>query len=131
MITSADYFGKWDRHPDVTETVRLKAGLMLQMVNLLLLQFGKVEINPRTKSWVAGEQYGGFRPMSCPQGAPNSSHKIGEGVDVYDPDNKLDDWLNDDILASYHLYREAPSKTPSWCHLTTRAPGSGKRTFMP
>ena len=131
MITTADYFGPWGTHPDVTGTVRLKAGLMLQMVNLLLLECGKLPVNPKTMTQISGEKYGGFRPMDCKQGAPQSSHKTGEGIDIYDPDNKLDEWLTDEILETYGLYREHPSKTPSWCHLSTRAPGSGRRTFMP
>jgi hypothetical protein len=29
------------------------------------------------------------------------------------------------------LYREDPGSTPGWVHLTTRAPKSGRRTFIP
>ena len=39
----------------------------------------------------------------------------------------LDDWLDDDTLERYGLYREAPDATPHWCHLTTRPPMSGRR----
>ena len=131
MITIDDYLGPWREHPDVTEHVRLKAGLMLQMVNLLLLSFGKCEANPKTGTLISGTQYGGFRPQNCPQGSKNSSHKTGEGVDIYDPANRLDEWLTDETLEQYGLYRESPLHTKGWTHLTTRAPGSGKRTFLP
>ena len=38
-------------------------------------------------------------------------------MDVYDPNDDLDTYLNDEILAQYNLYREAPSSTISWTHL--------------
>lgn len=90
-----------------------------------------MRINPRTHTYVAGETYGGFRPQDCPQGAPHSSHKQGQAVDIYDPDNALDNYVTDAILEAYGLYREAPSATLRWCHLSDRPPGSGKRTFQP
>lgn len=83
---------------------------------------------------------GGFRAPTTTTGAGGSSHREGKGVDAYDPGNLLDDWLSEfdkddgkenEMLAKHGLYREHPSKTEGWCHLTTRAPGSGKRTFMP
>lgn len=90
---------------------------------------------------ISGIHEGGFRLPDCPQGSKNSSHKIivelfdtygeGAGVDVYDPEDALDNWLTDEILAEAGLYREHPGYTHHWCHLTNRAPGSGHRTFIP
>jgi len=57
--------------------------------------------------------------------------KNGRGVDIYDPENALDNWLTDAILERHGLFRESPLHTPRWCHLTDRAPKSGKRTFLP
>lgn len=132
MISLSDYFGPWLGHPDATPDRVDNAEFLLEHVNRLLSAYGKpLPINPNTKTNISGATFGGFRPQSCPQGAPGSSHKDGEGVDVYDPDNALDDWLTDGILAAYGLYREAPDATPGWCHLTRRAPKSGKRTFRP
>ena len=132
MISMSDYFGIWYDHEDATEAVKTNAGLMLQCVNALLLQYPKtLPYNPHTGSLVSGTTFGGFRPKNCPQGAANSSHKEGNGIDIYDPHNDLDAWITDDRLKNAWLYREDPSKTPGWLHLTTRAPGSGKRTFMP
>ncbi len=74
---------------------------------------------------------GGFRLPDATTGSTKSSHKEAKGIDIYDPYNSLDDWLTDAILATYGLYREHPSKTPGWCHLTTREPGSKRRTFIP
>jgi hypothetical protein len=91
----------------------------------------ELPINPKTNSCISGETNGGFRLPDCPIGAADSSHKQGQGVDIYDPLNDLDAWITDDILTDFDLYREHPVSTEFWCHLTYRAPHSGHRTFFP
>ena len=78
-----------------------------------------------------GDGDGGFRTPGSRTGAPNSSHREARAVDVYDPNDGLDAWITDAALEAAGLYREDPAATPGWCHLTTRAPGSGRRTFTP
>lgn len=143
MITIDEYFGPWVRSEDVTAERLHNADALLVCVNLLLelAEDAMVAVprNPETKSQVAGEQYGGFRPGDCPIGAQPSAkngwkpsaHKNAEAVDVYDPKNLLDDWVTDAVLEQCGLYREHPTSTHGWCHLTTRRPGSGHRTFYP
>lgn len=135
MITLQQYFGPWINHADATVAIRENAERLLVQVNALLawaVGTGlELPINPATHSNVSGQAYGGFRPQACPQGAPQSSHKLGLAVDVYDPSNALDDLIDDQILTAYGLYREHPDDTPHWCHLTIKAPGSGRRTFKP
>lgn len=101
------------------------------------------DIDPDTGNEISGSHGGdgdgGFRLPSSKTGAPNSSHKQACGVDDSDQDNAFDTWLDqfetgdggNTMLEKHGLYREAPSATPTWCHLTTRAPGSGRRTFQP
>lgn len=98
---------------------------------------------PNTGTEVSGSKGGsgdgGFRLESATTGRSHSSHKEARGVDQFDPRNKLDEWLDqfedgrggNSKLEEYGLYREAPDSTENWCHLTTRAPGSGHRTFNP
>jgi hypothetical protein len=98
---------------------------------------------------------GGFRLDSATTGTGHSSHKIlyvqkpdgtwiksdaaQAGVDDFDPKDAFDRWLDqfedghggNSKLEEYGLYREHPDDTPGWCHLTTRAPHSGHRTFKP
>ena len=135
MILLSDYFGKWADHPDATEKRKDAALELIGKVNALLddafLHSIDLIDNPVTGTSISGSRYGGFRPQDCPQGAPNSSHKEGRGIDLYDPNNELDNWLSDAMLEKHGLYRESPLVTRGWCHLTDRAPGSGKRTFMP
>ncbi len=109
---------------------------LLTRVNALLDEYteatGKpVLINRFTGSQISGATEGGFRLPTCTQGATNSSHKEAKAVDVYDPDEGLDNWITRAILVKYDLYREHPDYTHGWCHLTTRQPKSGTRTFIP
>jgi hypothetical protein len=105
-------------------------------------------IDPDTGTEISGKKGGsgdgGFRLPTATTGMGNSSHKDALGVDDSDQQDEFDAWLdqfevpmpNGDAggntkLEEYGLYREHPSKTQTWVHLTTRPPGSKKRTFMP
>lgn len=135
MITLTDYFGPYKTHPDATPERWQAADELLGRVNRLLERADEAGLhiwdNPVTGSEVSGRINGGFRPQDCPEGALHSSHKEGKAVDIYDPANSLDTWITDELLEELGLYREHPEATPHWCHLTTRAPGSGNRTFHP
>jgi hypothetical protein len=135
MITLAQLFGKWLGHPDATIERQQNGARLLEKANALLERAAAdgvpLRTNPKTGTLISGTEYGGFRPQSCPQGAAGSSHKQGRGLDVYDPEGDLDDWLDDAKLEQFGLYREAPANTKGWTHLTDRAPGSGRRTFQP
>ncbi len=138
MITLSQYVGIWAGSKDWTPECTRNAVILLSRVNLLLRDYEQVTgnviaINPKTKSEVSGELLGGFRPQSTPIGATKSAHKTGEAVDVYDITNHLDWWIdtNAQILVKYDLYRESPVATMGWCHLSTRAPKSKSRTFIP
>jgi len=133
-LTLADYFAGWAGHPEISAEHRANAEILLVKVNALLLELSTLyrcdlDINPHTGSLISGTRNGGWRPQNCPEGAPNSSHKQGRGVDVYDADGALDATLNDSLLKKHGLYREHPAQTKCWLHLSDRAPGSGKRTF--
>jgi hypothetical protein len=134
-ISVEDLFGPWLKHPDATIERRQNAERLLEKVNALLehaqAQGLELPVNAKTETLVSGDTLGGFRPQSCSIGAPQSAHKQGRAVDVYDPIGELDTWLNDTLLERFGLYREHPSATHGWSHLTDRAPPSGHRTFFP
>ena len=135
MITPEQYFRAYADHAALTPEIHENAVELLRKVNALLEECvgnGWVPTaNPVTETLVSGEKNGGWRPPECPVGAQSSSHKQGRGVDVADRDNSLDAMVHDVMLAEHGLYREHPDDTPHWCHLTDRAPGSGRRTFKP
>lgn len=135
MITLEDYFGTFADHPDATPERKANAETLLDRVNALLNDAETDglpgPINPATGSRVSGETLGGFRPQDAAQGAPKSNHKQGRAIDIFDPGNKLDAWLDDAKLEHFDLYREAPDATRGWCHLASVPPASGRRTFRP
>ncbi len=140
MITLDHYFGPWKDHKDATEERRQNAILLLHACAALqyFAERDGVEFldNPHTGNNVSGKTYGGFRPQDCPQGAPSSSHKQGQGVDRYDPEGLIDAWCMNNsevggLLETCGIYIENPDATPGWSHWTTRRPRSGNRVFRP
>lgn len=136
LVTCREYFRDRWIHPDATEEFKDNAIFLIVAVNKLLYQYqdctkNKVLINPKTDTIISGTKEGGFRLQNCKQGAKRSSHKTGEGIDIYDPNGAIDKWINDSILENCELYREHPSYTSTWCHLSTRPPRSKRRTFRP
>lgn len=134
MITLDQYFAGFVGNAGITEEHKVNAAKLLARVNGLLATAAAAGIHPtihRTTGTEVSTREGGWRPKLSLTGAGTSSHKEGRGVDVCDVGNKLDSWLTDKLLEEAGLYREHPSATDSWCHLTTRAPGSGRRTFYP
>lgn len=137
IVSIPDYFGPWADHADVTPEVMSAAMDFLPKLNQLLqiaIDGGvDLEVNPRTKTYVSGETYGGFRPQACPIGAPASSHKLGRACDVYDPHNEIDGFimLHQKLLVDLGLFIENPNATIHWSHISDFAPRSGLRVFTP
>ncbi len=143
MISVEQYFAKprpAEHEANARELLRRRQALREEW----MAATGKTcSVDPDTGCEISGvargDGDGGYRTPGSRTGAAGSSHRSGEGVDDYDPDNELDTWLDqfedgkggNSKLARHGLYREHPSATPGWCHLTTRAPGSGHRTFYP
>ena len=137
ILTLDEYFGPWKNHHDATAARRKNAGLLVDAVvklSALAIKDGIVFCdNPNTQSVVSGQQFGGFRPQCCSQGAPKSSHKDALAVDLFDPAGKIDAWClaNIDKLEACKIYIEHPSATKGWSHWTLRPPKSGRRVFYP
>lgn len=137
MITLLQYVGPHKQSPDWTPQCEVDATRLLSACCALEAEMARGGVtfpdNPKTKSGVSGTTFGGFRPQDCPEGAPNSSHKKGQGVDRYDPFEKIDNWClaHPDRLAFHGIFIEHPSKTVGWSHWTTRSPPSGNRIFYP
>lgn len=75
----------------------------------------------------------GYRPGRhnvAAGGAPRSGHLTGKAVDLVDPGNRIDTYLDKhpELLVKHNLWREDPKRTDSWVHLdiTVRK----NRTFM-
>ena len=140
MINTTQYFAK----PHTSQHEELAEDLLLRVNSLRDEFFEETKaqrlIDPDTGTEISGSKGGagdgGFRTPT----EGDSAHEHAMAVDAYDPGDLLDNWITkfdgkDGVtnwkLESYDLYREHPSKTPGWCHLTTRRPGTGNRTFYP
>ena len=139
MISRKDYLGVYAGCSDITPAISANIDRMLTKVNSLIAYLNKdgiqVPVNPKTKSQISGDANGGFRPQDCAVGAPNSNHKQGLAVDLYDPKGEIDAWVTNPANLKYilaiDLYFEDKSVTPSWCHVQIVSPKSGRRWFLP
>lgn len=150
MITLEQYFRnpRTDEEKPHTPAQAEAARDLLERANALVDEYhseteAMPQICPHTECEISGSKGGsgdgGFRLPDSTTGASKSSHREARAVDVYDPGNRIDQWLDifegpngaNEKLEQYGLYREHPDATQGWCHLTTRAPGSGRRTFRP
>lgn len=135
MITLEDYFGPyWDQR---TPELEANAVELLARCNRLYAMAQadgcELPLNPKTRTGVSGRTDGGFRPQDSHTGAPNSTHKTGQGVDRYDPLRRLAAWIlaHQDKLNECDLHMEDPRWTPGWVHLQTTPPRSKKRIYIP
>ena len=67
------------------------------------------------------------------QSAMGSAHLYGCAVDISDPQGRLAGWLKNhqELLVNYGLWVEDPRYTKGWVHLSTYAPKSFNRFFIP
>ena len=133
MLALADYWmGRDARYPDeLNPAINENAVELLGRVNLLM-------------SWALPEGVGhggvasGWRPRFVNEATANaalgSKHLTGRAIDLRDDtDRSLARWClrNQDALAECGLWMEDPQWTPSWIHLQSVPPGSGRRIYVP
>lgn len=124
ILTSGGAHPDREQSPECTSEVRKNAGILAEPVSNLLDYLGIK--NAKVSS--------GFRTIKANAeagGSHNSKHLIGAAVDILDPDNAIDKAITDEALEKFSLYREHPTKTLGWVHLTWWMPLSGRRTFFP
>lgn len=137
MITFDSYFGS--KLPLAPAEHQVNARMLLGLVNLLLTAAERAEsceykrlADPDTGTCIAGSNAltgdGGYRLPTSRTGTASSKHRTGHAVDVYDPGNHLDDWLTDERLEQYGLWRERPEMTPGWSHLQDIVTLTGQRS---
>lgn len=127
MITPAKFWQGRDIKyaQELTHEIKANATEVQRRVNLLLQRAG-FEDRDATSGW---------RPSAVnaaiPNAAPKSKHMKGQAIDVEDSDKALQRWCmaNLDVLEELGLWMEHPRDTPTWCHLQSVPPASGKRVF--
>jgi hypothetical protein len=123
----SDYLmGRQERWP-LTTSMLSNAEELLRRVNAML------ETVPLPQTWKVSS---GYRPAEInaktPNAAKRSLHMTCQAVDIID-DGRLAAWCKQPFgaLEKFNLWMESPDKTPTWCHLQSVAPRSGKRIFLP
>jgi len=141
MISLDDYWmGREDEHAtDLTEEVRGNAILLLERVNRLLASAAQEQIEPGIDARTGTVVASGWRPKAVNDGTASSGktsrHIVGLAVDLrdYPPERSLARWClrNQRLLDEIGLWMEDPRWTPSWVHLQSVPPGSGRRVYVP
>lgn len=134
-ITLKEYYMGRDLLYDLKDEYRNNANETIlkvgKLLDFIVASGVEVEPHPKTGSIVTS----GWRPAEVNSkvsgAAPRSKHITCQAVDIYDPEGDIDNFLTDEILEKYQLYREHPSATKGWVHLQIVPPRSGKRTFYP
>lgn len=143
-ITIEQYFmGRDKAHPPTAE-MRSNAALIVALANELLDEAEAGGVTLTRMDQVTGNLVAsGYRPPAVNDrtrnAATNSTHLSCEGLDIQDSAHQdLARWClnNRQILDRLCLYMEDPRWTYSvngdhWVHLQCRAPGSGKRVYVP
>ena len=113
---------------ELTDVIRENSEATVERVNELLERAGFKSIDTCNSGW---------RPKSINDVTANagkaSRHLTGEAVDLPDPDRTLASWCVDNLdeLGAIGLWMEDPRWTPTWVHLQTVAPRSGKQVYIP
>lgn len=109
----------------VTRQIEANAHMLVPRLNRLLILFGE----PRMLS-------SGFRDKASNTAAGGkrfSWHMQGLAADIEDKDRKLAEFIlaDESRLRMCGLYAEHPDKTPTWVHVQSEPPKSGRRIFQP
>ena len=127
MITSKGFWRGRDVQyaSELTPEIRKNAEDTIHKANLLLARAGLI-LRDATSGW---------RPPAVNAGvkgaAKKSNHMLGRAVDIADADKQLQQWClaNTKVLEELGLWMEHPQDTPTWTHVQTVPPGSGRRIF--
>lgn len=140
MITFADYFMGRDRthQAECTDEIRANAALTVARVNQLLAEAEEELIEPGIDEATETQVASGWRPAginaSTQNSAAGSKHLTAMACDLQDTgDRQFARWClrNLAALERIGLWMEDPQWTPTWVHLQTVPPGSGRRVYRP
>lgn len=140
MITLQDYFQS-KPHPKEHEE---NAIILLELVDDYLRECAHLgvynwPVDPDTGTHISGSKGGsgdgGYRGVDSKTGTAKSMHRIGNAIDIFDPEQLLAKYTDTPIgrehLISAGLFIEHPRWTPGWLHVQSVAPRSGHRVFIP
>lgn len=140
MITLDDYYmGRNIRYPrELGPELIENAQHTVETVNALLEVAAADGVTPAINPDTGTHVSSGWRPRGINDATANaaiaSKHITCQAVDLRDHgDRSLARWClkNLHVLEEQGLYMENPQWTPTWVHLQTIAPRSGRRVYVP
>lgn len=140
LILKDYWMGRDEKYPQfLTSEIIANAEEWLVKVNHLLALAYADGVEPSLDSSTDTHFASGWRPPIINERTSNagkfSSHLTGEGGDLSDDRiaRPLAIWCvqNKDTLKRLGLFMERPQWTPSWVHLQTRPPKSGRTIYVP
>lgn len=113
---------------ELTDEIRGNAEVTVAKVNELLERSGFKSICTINSGWRPGSVND-----ATANAAKSSKHLTGQACDLPDVGSVLRSWAMDnlDVLEDIGLWAEDPRYTPTWLHVQTVPPKSGKRVFIP
>ena len=113
---------------ELTDEILANAQVTVDKANELLKRAGHSDVDHVDSGW---------RPKAVNDHTANASgsskHLTAQAVDLPDPDRTLADFVVDNkhMLEELDLYIEHPGWTPTWLHVQTVPPKSGRRIYIP
>lgn len=136
MILLEQYWMGRDRAyaSELTDEIRQNAAETVRRTNLLIDRYQQATGDKRPRGVNSG-----WRPSAVnaatPKAAKKSKHMLGLALDIADASKTMKAWLmtaeGQRALIECELWMEHPDATPTWVHVQTVPPGSGKRVYMP
>lgn len=137
LMTASDKYPDREHHPDLTFQVIANLGVLSGRLIAYLEDLASRDLVLSTDKPISISITSGFRPAdvnaATKGAAKKSNHLLGNAADLSDRNGALCRLVlaNLDLLQAHDLWLEDPRHTPTWIHLQTVPPRSGKRIFAP
>lgn len=123
---------------ELTGAIRANAEQLVGRVNLLIEMADLDGVAPAHDYATGSQVASGWRPLFINEQTSNaagaSKHISGQAIDLRDNAHRaFARWClrHLDALDNLGLYMEDPQWTPTWVHLQSLPPRSGKRVYIP
>lgn len=136
MITLKQFFNGRDVQyaSELTPEMLAAAATVVLRANKLLALYVEATGDQRPRGVTSG-----WRPAAInanvPRAAKRSKHMVCCAIDIADASKTLKKWLMTEAgqkaLVECELWMEHPDATPSWVHVQSVPPQSGRRVFLP
>lgn len=136
MINESQFWmGRDKTHSsELTEEIRKNAVETIKRANALIAIYEKTTGDSRQRGVTSGWRPAAINAKTA-NAAKKSNHMLALAVDIADSSRTMKTWLmsaaGQAALVECGLWMEHPDATPTWVHVQTVPPRSGRRVFVP